>query len=143
MRWRLLLAIPLLIGLGVSCGDDVKEADLVGTWAATQFVFSDFGDPVTDFDVIDSGGEITIVIRANNTYTITFTMPGSAPEVDDGTWALDGSVLTFDAGTADETTFDVSVSGNILTIYTDDIGFDLNEDGVDETVQLNARFERQ
>lgn len=143
MRWRVLWAIPLLIGLGVSCSDDVAEADLVGTWTATQFVFSDFGDPVTDFDLLAAGGDVEIVIRANNTYTITFDVPWADPEVDDGTWALAGSVLTFDEGTADETAFDVSLSGNILTIYTDDITFDFDENGTDDPAQLNARFERQ
>lgn len=144
MKWsRLLVVAPLVAGLGLACGEDVAVEDLVGTWNATEFVFSDFGDPVTDFDVLDSGGAVSIVIRANNTYTITFTFPGAEPETDDGTWALDGDVLTFDAGTADETAFDVSLSGNTLTIHTEDITFDFDEDGDDEPAQLDATFARQ
>jgi hypothetical protein len=143
MKWsKMLVVAPLVAGLALACGSDVAEDDLVGTWNATEFVFSNFDDPVMDFDVIGEGGAVTIVIRADGTYTATFTFPESEPEVDNGTWELSGSVLTFDAGTADETDFDVSLSGNTLTIYSDDIGeFDFG-DG-DEPAQLDATFVRQ
>jgi len=141
MRWRLLWAIPLVIGLATACGDDVKVEDLVGTWNATQFVFSDFGDPVTDYDVIASGGAVTLTIQANNTYAISFTLPGSAPEMDDGTWALSGSTLTLDAGTVDETVLSISLSGNTLTFHSTDITFDFGDGDV--PAKLDATLTRQ
>jgi len=141
MRRCLLWVMPLLL-LGAACSDStVPEADLVGTWNATAFVFSDFGDPVTDFDVIDEGGTVTIVIRADDTFTITFTIPGSAPETDGGAWSVDGDRLVFDAGTVDEMSFDITLSGNTLTIYSDDVEFDFG--GGEEPAQVEATFVRQ
>jgi hypothetical protein len=142
MKWsKVWVVAPLVAGLALACGSDVAEEDIVGTWNATDFVFSNFEDPVVDFDVIVMGGDVTIVIRADGTYTITFTMPESEPEVDDGTWVLDGDQLTFDAGTVDESAFDVSLDGNTLTIHGEDLEFDFG-DG-DEPAQLDATFVRQ
>ena len=142
MKWsKVWVVAPLVAGLALACGSDVAEEDIVGTWNATGFVFSNFEDPVVDFDVIAMGGDVTIVIRADGTYTITFTMPESQPEVDDGTWVLDGDQLTFDAGTVDESAFDVSLDGNTLTIHGEDLEFDFG-DG-DEPAQIDATFVRQ
>jgi hypothetical protein len=143
MKWsRMWVVAPLVAGLALACGDDVAVEDLVGTWNATEFVFSDFGDPVTDFDVLAMGGAVSIVIEADGTYTITFTMPESEPEVDTGTWDLDGDVLTFDAGTIDETAFELSLSGDTFTIHSEDVTFDFDEDGTEDAAQLDATFVR-
>ena len=141
MRRGVLWAVPLVVGLAVACSDTtIPEADLVGTWNATRFIFSDFGDPVTDFNVIATGGSVQIVIRANNTYTLTFTLAGST-DTEDGTWSVSGSTLTFDAGTADVTVLEASLSGNTLTIHTEDVEFDFGNG--DEPAQLDATFTRQ
>jgi len=141
MRWKLMWTIPLLIGLGVSCSDKVTEESLVGTWTASQFVFTEIGNSATEFDVIAVGGAVTLVIRANNTYSITFTLPGSSPDSSDGTWALSGDVLTLDEGTADETALDVSLSGSTLTIRTSDVTFDFGDGDV--PARLEGTFTRQ
>lgn len=141
MRRSLLWAIPLLL-LGVACSDStVPEADLVGTWNATAFVFSDFNDPVTEFDVVAEGGTVTIAIRADNTFTLTFTIPGSAQESESGAWSVSGDRLLFDEGTADEMAFDISLSGNTFTIYTDDVEFDFGNG--EEPAEVEATFVRQ
>jgi hypothetical protein len=97
------LAIPVLAGLAWGCGDStgVTEADLVGTWNATAFKFSDFGDPVMDFDVIGMGGSAQIVINANGTYTVTITIPNVGPDVATGTWVLQGSDILILTQTGD------------------------------------------
>jgi hypothetical protein len=142
MKWsKVWVVAPLVAGLALACGSDVAEEDLVGTWNATDFVFSNFDDPVVDFDVLGMGGEVTIVIRADGTYTITLTLPDSDPLVEDGTWVLNGDQLTFDEGTVDESAFDISLDGNTLTIHGEDMEFDFG-DG-DEPAQLDATFVRQ
>jgi hypothetical protein len=132
--------VPLLAGLAVACGETtVPVDDLIGTWNATEFVFANFEDPVTDFDVIAMGGDVTIIIRADNTYTITSTLL----DLDiDGDWVLDGDVLTLDEGTVDEVAFEISLDGNTLTIHTEDVEFDFDEDGTDDPAQIDATFVR-
>src|SRR5512134_919301 len=99
MRWsKVRVVAPLVAGLALACGSDVVEEDVIGTWNATEFVFSNFEDPVTDFDVIAMGGDLSIVIRADGTYTLTLSMPFADPEVIEGDWVLDGNVLTLDEG---------------------------------------------
>lgn len=139
MKWsKVWVVAPLVAGLALACGSDVAEEDIVGTWNATDFVFSNFEDPVVDFDVIDAGGDITIILRADGTYTITSVFLDLD---DDGDWVLNGDVLTFDDGTVDESAFDVSLDGNTLTIHGEDLEFDFG-DG-DEPAQLDATFVRQ
>lgn len=141
MKWsKVWVVAPLVAGLALACGSDVAVEDLAGTWNATEFVFSNFDDPVVDFDVIDAGGDVSIIIRADNTYTITSVLL----DLDiDGDWVLDGNVLTFDDGTADEVAFDISLDGNTLTVHTEDVEFDFDEDGTDDPAQLDATFVRQ
>jgi len=136
------LAIPILAGLAGGCGDStgVTEADLVGTWNATAFKFSDFGDPVMDFDVIGMGGSVEMAINANGTFTLTVTIPGPGPQVTDGTWVLQGDDVVIFTGTGEtdgmETT--VALSGTTLTVYSDDLVFDFGDGEI--PAQLDATF---
>jgi len=143
MRWsKVRVVAPLVAGLALACGSDVAEEDIVGTWNATEFVFSNFEDPVTDFDVIAMGGDLSIVIRANGTYTLTVSLPFADPEVIDGDWVLNGGVLTLDDGTVDEAVFEISLSGNTLTLHTEDAEFDFDEDGTDDPAQVDVTLVR-
>jgi hypothetical protein len=131
-----------MVGLAWGCGDSagVTEADLIGTWNATAFKFSDFGDPVTDFDVMLIGGSVQIVIAANGAYTVTITIPQVPPEVTDGTWALQGNnllVLT-ESGSSDVTELTVSLSGATLTVHASDLTFDFGSGDV--PARLDATF---
>ena len=86
MRFKRLAAIPLLSGLGLACSDTtaVTETDLVGTWSAIAFKFSDFGDPVMDFDVIGIGGSATASFTASGAYQLILTI--IAPDTTTGTY---------------------------------------------------------
>ncbi len=142
MRRLSWLAIPLLAGLAWGCGDStgVTEADLVGTWNATAFKFSDFGDPVMDFDVIGMGGSVQIVIAANGDYTVTTTIPGVGPDVATGTWVLQGGDLLILTGTGetDGTEMTVGLSGTTLTVHSTDLMFDFGNGEI--PAQLHATF---
>jgi hypothetical protein len=134
--------VPLLAGLGMACSETtVPVDDLIGTWNATEFVFANFEDPVTDFDVIAMGGDLSIVIRADGTYTLTLSMPFAEPEVIEGDWVLDGSVLTLDEG-VDPVAFDIALDGNTLTLHTEDAEFDFDEDGTDDPAQVDVTLVR-
>jgi hypothetical protein len=134
--------VPLLAGLAMACSETtVPVDDLIGTWNATEFVFANFEDPVTDFDVIAMGGEVEIVIRADNTYTITFTLPFSAPDATDGTWELDGDLLTFtDEGEVDGIELEIELSGTTLTVHSEDVTFDFDDGAGEIPAQFDATF---
>jgi hypothetical protein len=138
------LAIPVIAGLAWGCGDStgVTEADLVGTWHATAFKFSDFGDPVMDFDVIGMGGSVDIVINGNGAYSVVITLPQIPPDTVSGTWVLQGNdllILTETGGDATEMT--VGLSGTTLTIHSTDLTFDFGNGEI--PAQLNATFEKE
>jgi hypothetical protein len=121
----------------------VTEDDLIGTWNATEFVFSDFGDPVTDFDVLAEGGSVTMVIRADGTFTLTFTIGGLEPDVVDGTWDLQGDdvLILTEEGEVDGLALEISLDGTTLTVYSDDVEFDFGDGEI--PAQLEALFEKQ
>jgi hypothetical protein len=145
MRYSGWTVVPLLTGLMLACSDStgVTDTDLVGTWKASEFTFSDFGDPVMDFHVIEPGGSATMVIGADKTYMLIVTMPVSLPDTTTGTWALPTSsrlVLT-EAGTTNGVELQASLSGSTLTIHTEDVTFDFGAGEI--PAQLDATFVRQ
>ena len=141
LRW---LTIPLLAGLVWGCGDStgVTEADLVGTWNATAFKYSDFGDPVMDFDIIGMGGSVQIMIAANDAYTVTVTIPLVGPQVINGTWVLQSGnkLILTDAGETDGVEMTVSISGTTLTVHSTDLMFDFGSGEI--PARLDATFEK-
>jgi hypothetical protein len=142
MRWsRVWVVAPLVGGLALACGSDVVEDDLIGTWNATEFVFSNFEDPVTDFDVIAMGGDLSVVIRADGTYTLTLSQPLAEPEVIEGDWVLNGDVLTLDEG-VDAVAFEISLNGDTLTLHSEDVEFDFDDDGTDDPAQVDVTLVR-
>jgi hypothetical protein len=144
MRSRGVGMLLVVGGLGLACSEtNVAEADLVGTWNATAFEFSDFGDPVTDFDVLLNGGSVTMVIRADGTFTISMAVGAFEPDVIDGTWELqDGNTLVItEDGEVDGVTLEIELSGTTLTVYSDDIQFDFGDGEI--PAQLDATFVRQ
>jgi len=143
MRGRMWSSLALAAAVAVGCSDStgVTNTDLVGTWAASEFVFSDFADPVTDFDVIGMGGGATIVIRADSTFTTTITLPFSDPLVANGTWKLQGDKTLILTEGSETTALDVSLSGTTLTIHTTDLTFDFGNGEI--PAQLNAKFTKQ
>jgi hypothetical protein len=144
MRWSRLMAVPAVLGLAACSETGVEVADLVGTWDATKFEFIDAagGDPVLTFDVILVDGTVVIVFGADNTYEVTVTLPFSEPEVETGTWAVDGNELTLTSGgvTTEVTVLEVELTGTTLNVTAEDLEFDIDEDGTDDPVLLEATF---
>jgi hypothetical protein len=144
MRSKVWGMIALVGALTLACSDStgVTEDALIGTWNATEFVFSDFEDPVTDFDVLGEDGSVEMEIRANGTYTITINL-GFGAETLDGTWELQGDDLLIltEEGTVEEIAFEVSLEDTTLTVYSDDIEFDFGDGDI--PAQLNAVFTKE
>lgn len=141
MRSKVWGVIALAGALTLACSDSsgVTEENIVGTWNATAFVFSDFADPVTEFDVLAEGGTVEMEIRANGTFTINLNF-GFGGEAVDGTWELQGGNLLIltEEGTIDDIGFEVSLDGTTLTVYSDDVEFDFGDGDI--PAQLDAVF---
>jgi hypothetical protein len=116
---RSILTGVLVVTLATACSDstaptDVTADDLVGTWEATAVTFSVLGSP--PIDVLALGGGVTLVIRDNSTYTVTFD-DGETSEVENGTYTVSAGVITITPteGEPEELTI-VSLEGNTLTL---------------------------
>lgn len=121
------------LALALACSDSAigpeKElAPLVGVWRADAIVFTEKGNPSEVADLVQEGVVFTLSILGNGRYsavvqglaafesgtvsvsgnriTLTPTSPSSYPETD-GTWSLEGDVLTLDG----ETEFDFIGNG--------------------------------
>lgn len=124
------LAVTLLaLPLGVGCGDDEPTSPqdrLVGIWNCTRFAGTEGGVTIDLMDQVDS---ITLTITDHGTYTLSITgdddfafCSGSANCTESGTYSATSSTITFD----DETTFNYSISGNVLAITGTDDGVDFD-----------------
>jgi len=140
---RSIMAGALAVTLATACSDSTAPAgdDLVGTWVATAATFTPVGG--TAFDLLADGSGFTLVIRADDTYTATFTEPGSDPDVENGTYTLSGGVLTITP--TDEPTevesFNVTLDGDTLTMIDPDAVED--DEGTEITGTLRLVLQRQ
>jgi len=160
----LLILMSLSLGFLTSCEKDEGEkasSDLIGTWTIQEssmdvtidgvdlvaYLMTALGIPeaqakvFADLFLASEGGMSptgTITIKDDNTYTAN--MDG---EVENGTWAVssDGKTLTI-SGTDEYgpysdvlTIVSLSSSQLVLTI-TEDSEEDLDDDGVDETLDI-------
>jgi len=141
---RSIMAGALAVTLATACSDSTAPAgdDLVGTWVATTATFTPDGS-TTAFDLLEGGSGFTLVIRADDTYTVTFTEPGSDPDVENGTYTLSGGVLTVTP--TDEPTevesFNVTLDGDTLTMIDPDAVED--DEGTEMTGTLRLVLQRQ
>ncbi|MBE0591429.1 MAG: hypothetical protein IH616_03385 [Gemmatimonadales bacterium] len=134
MRRSMVMAIPLLFGLGFACGPDngeVTAGDLVATWEADSFVYADLGQPGTEVDLIGMGGAVTITFDANGTYRMTATVID--PHVERGTRELIGThqLNLTETGATAPAAYLVSIydlnGATVLSLSGDDVLFDFGD----------------
>ena len=143
------LAVLVTLGMGVACGDSnapdpLTLENLVGSWRATQFLFTQQSDPSTFFDLIQNSGTVTITISANGTYVGQQSAFGST-ETSSGTITVSSRfvTLTDDDEPGDPTQFAATLTGNTLTLTSSDFTFDFDFNGTEEPATLTAVFQRQ
>jgi hypothetical protein len=127
--------------LAVACSDDTgpSEDELVGTWNATELEFVGGGLTV---DVIAFGATLKLVLRDDQTYTVTLGFPGESPEVETGTWSASRDMLTL-AQSDGDMQFDMSLNGNTLSLANADGEFDVDDDGDDDPVKINLTLVKE
>ncbi|MDE3152453.1 MAG: lipocalin family protein [Gemmatimonadota bacterium] len=110
---------------------------LLGTWHVTKMQFVSSTNPDTAYDYIANGATITVAFTADFRYATTIQMPGHLNEVNTGTWAESGGVLTLTpTGSSASLHFAMASSGGTLTLVAADADYDFNNDGVAEPATL-------
>jgi hypothetical protein len=142
------LGVAVLVAAAGSCSKKSPTAPsaggLPGTWRATMAEFIDRSNPGVRIEVIARGVSIVLVLVDGGSFTLTTTVPGVAPEVETGTWTSSSDVLTLRrAGTSGDTQFDMTLSGDTLTLRGGHVLFDVDDDDVDEEAELNMTLARQ
>jgi uncharacterized protein YdeI (BOF family) len=117
--------------LAPACGGKGSPAaptaqTLQGTWRATKAEFVSVASSSTRMDVVAQGATVTMAFSGNN-YTFTMTTSGQAPEVQTGTWSASKDVMTLvRTGSSGNQQFDMTFSGNNLTLNNGSAMFDFN-----------------
>lgn len=114
---RLALASLLLAAACSSKSTAPNQNSLVGTWVATQLVFTSQANPATTFDAIANNYGLTMIYDASGSYTFITTAPGLSPDTATGTVTLNGNsiALADDQGGAISGTY--TINGNTLTVH--------------------------
>lgn len=141
MRKRITTAgAALLLLAAAACGDDEgtgTDGDtLVGTWIATSALFTSVAEPTVTADpVADGDVSLTLVVRADDTITIT-TLQGGVAEVDDGTIDVNGSTVAIDFA-GDTTSGTIDLGGDRLELLlTSNTSFDFGSGEEAATLRL-------
>ena len=140
MRIARVLAAGAMALAVAACSDDstgITVEDLVGTWEATEIVFTSTADPSESVDAVDFGVSLTVTITSDGTVTSVFDDGQGGTDTDSGTLSVDGSTLTIGSDS-----FEAERSGDVLTL-TGAVGFDFDEDGSDDPATVVVRLERQ
>jgi len=87
------------------------------------------------------GGSVSLTLNANNTFTMTTMMPGHSMDQMSGTWSSSVDVLTLHQGSG-TSEFQMTQSGNTMTLTGGHGSFDVNGDGVDENVTMSMTMTR-
>jgi len=134
--WYTILILVLFVPLSlfVSCGNDEDDIstdgieEIVGTWTATKATFN-------GIDVVELGGDVTLVIQSSGRFTLTLQRPGEAAMVFKGKLGFDEQWLAveYDSDPGEIEYYDVTYDDQNLHIGANS-EFDFDGDGVDEFV---------
>lgn len=136
MRNHVLFLVAAAV-VQTACGDStgVQVDDLVGTWNATVFEFTNIADPSQKVDAIATGGSMSMTVTAGGAISLNITF-GGMTESTTGTISVDGSNVTITTdgpADGDPASGTISLSGGTLTInLTSGVEFDFDDDGTDE-----------
>ncbi len=119
----------LLAAVTIGCSDSTgpaTPADLVGTWVATAYVFTNTSNTAQSVDVIAMGMTFSLTFT-ETTMSGTITIPNVGTERFEGTYTISGNQITISDPEGTET-LTHSLNGNILTLTSTET-FDFNDDG--------------
>jgi Lipocalin-like domain len=151
MRVRFaVVAVAAALWAGCGGGDSgfssATEATqtLVGTWQATKAEYTNRSNSSQSVDIVALGSVLTLVLEAGSSFRLTIVDPGEPGNTVTGTWSASRDVLTIvTAGQSGETQFDMTFSGNTLTLDGGHALFDIDGDGVGEECELDMILSRR
>jgi Lipocalin-like domain len=113
----ILVGLVALVAGGCKDSTGPSAQSLIGTWHATKAEYVSIANPTTKVDIIATGSTLTLVLSSSN-FVLTITDPGANPVVSNGTWSssIDEMTLVPTTGWFGESQFDMSLSGNQLTL---------------------------
>lgn len=116
---------------------------LTGTWRATKAEYVSAADSSVTYEVVAKGGTATLVLTSN-AFTLTIAKAGAAPQVTNGSYTSTINLMTLTpAGVSFTWVFEMSLSGDNLTLNGANVEFDFNGDGTNEPAKLNLALVRQ
>ncbi len=130
---RTSMGTALLATLAIGCSDSTgpaTTADLVGTWVASAFVFTNSANAAETVDVIQLGMAYSVTFT-ETTASGTISIPGQDPVSFTGAYTLNATQLTFVDPADGNETVTVALDGNVLTINGADT-YDFNDDGQEQ-----------
>ena len=147
-------AIPrviLVCLLGAACGGSSADSPtapspqtLAGTWKATRAEFVLSSNTSVRVEAVSQGTSFVLTLAAAGTYTQKIADPGEVGQTVTGTWSASSDVLSLKpTGMSWEIQFDMTFSGNTLTLNGGHVLFDVNNDGRDDEAILNLVLARQ
>jgi hypothetical protein len=136
-RW---ITIGFAALVASACGDStgVTVEDLVGTWNATMYRYTDNANAAQQIDLIAQGASFTMTVTAGGTVSTLFDDGQGGTSSDSGTLSPDGTTLTI-AGNA----YEAQRSGDVLTLTDETSAYDIDDNGSDESATLVIRLARQ
>ena len=102
-------------------GTGVEPDDLAGTWTSTSLILTSVVNPSMSMDLVaEEGAAVTIVLRADGTYTFTFVSDVEPTENETGTYTVAANIMTITPTDGFEETIVILRDGNTMTMTLDD-----------------------
>jgi hypothetical protein len=116
---------------------------LQGTWKATKAEFVSAASSSKRVDVVAKGTTVTLALTGSE-FVLTMTDPGQPARVTSGTWTSSSDTMSLrPAGMSWSWQFDMTQSGNNLTLNGASVEFDFAANGVMEQAKLYMTLVRQ
>jgi hypothetical protein len=116
---------------------------LEGTWKATKAEFISAANASKRADVVTQGTIVTLAITGSS-FVLTMADPGKPPTVTNGTWTSTRDTMSLKPnGVTWSWQFDMTQSGNNLTLNGASVEFDFAANGVFEQAKLYMTLVRQ
>jgi hypothetical protein len=114
------VAAAVLVAAAAACQDATAPAtptldDLVGTYMASEAVYTSAADQALRRDIIAVGGAYILQIHPGGQYTTTLERPGSTHLVRQGTLEPSGNRLVVTERNAAPRMVDFTLDGDVLT----------------------------
>ncbi len=119
-------------------------AELAGVWLATHYVMTNPANTLQSVDLIAEGEWVSIMIDSDGGFTYSEYEAGMPPSTDEGLVTVEGDTLWVAiAGESEPYLLRYELSGDLLTLRTDQEEWDFDNDGTAEPARAVYTFARQ